>query len=84
MTPRYASHRFCLHHEPTAILQGMLFRRLGTSGLQVPIISLGGWLTYGRTVNGEPPPSGLQWLSDTIAGDLVKDIIKYAFEAGIN
>ncbi|KAF9518657.1 hypothetical protein BS47DRAFT_1325191 [Hydnum rufescens UP504] len=68
MTPRYASHCFCLHHEPTAILQGMLFRRLGTSGLQVPIISLGGWLTYGRTVNG----------------DLVKDIIKYAFEAGIN
>ncbi|KAF8325211.1 Aldo/keto reductase [Cantharellus anzutake] len=46
----------------------MIFRRLGNSGLQVSVIGLGGWLTFGGTVQGDP----------------VKEIIKIAFEAGIN
>ncbi|KIY53952.1 Aldo/keto reductase [Fistulina hepatica ATCC 64428] len=48
--------------------KGMPFRRLGPSGLRVPLFSLGGWLTYGGTVTGDP----------------VKEIIKTAFENGIN
>jgi voltage-dependent potassium channel beta subunit len=48
--------------------KGMPFRRLGPSGLRVPVFSLGGWLTLGGTVVGDP----------------VKDIIKVAFEHGIN
>lgn len=48
--------------------KNMLFRRLGPSGLRVPLFSLGGWLTLGGTVTG----------------DVVKDIIKTAFDAGIN
>ncbi|KAF8311644.1 putative potassium channel beta subunit protein [Clavulina sp. PMI_390] len=43
-------------------------KRLGPSGLQVPIISLGGWLTYGGKVKG----------------DIVKETLKVAFENGIN
>jgi voltage-dependent potassium channel beta subunit len=48
--------------------KNMLFRRLGPSGLRVPVFSLGGWLTLGGTVKGDP----------------VKDIIRTAFEHGIN
>ncbi|OCH84916.1 Aldo/keto reductase [Obba rivulosa] len=48
--------------------KNMPFRRLGSSGLRVPVFSLGGWLTLGATVFGDP----------------VKDIIKTAFENGIN
>jgi len=48
--------------------KGMPFRRLGPSGLRVPIFSLGGWLTLGGTVIGDP----------------VKEIVKTAFENGIN
>jgi len=48
--------------------KGMPFRRLGPSGLRVPVFSLGGWLTLGGTVVGDP----------------VKDIIKVAYEHGIN
>ncbi|PSR81996.1 hypothetical protein PHLCEN_2v6171 [Hermanssonia centrifuga] len=48
--------------------KGMPFRRLGNTGLRVPIFSLGGWLTLGRTVKG----------------DSATDIIKVAFENGIN
>ncbi|KAG2153619.1 NADP-dependent oxidoreductase domain-containing protein [Suillus bovinus] len=48
--------------------KNMLFRRLGPSGLRVPVFSLGGWLTLGGTVIGDP----------------VKDIIKTAFDNGIN
>jgi len=48
--------------------KGMPFRRLGPSGLRVPVFSLGGWLTIGGTVKGDP----------------VKDIIKVAFDNGIN
>lgn len=48
--------------------KNMPFRRLGSSGLRVPLFSLGGWLTLGGTVKGDP----------------VKDIIKTAFENGIN
>jgi len=48
--------------------KNMAFRRLGASGLRVPIFSLGGWLTLGGTVKGDP----------------VKDIIKTAFDHGVN
>jgi len=48
--------------------QDMAFRRLGSSGLRVPIFSLGGWLTLGGTARG----------------DTAKDIIKTAFDHGIN
>ncbi|KAI0724769.1 Aldo keto reductase [Fomitopsis betulina] len=48
--------------------KGMPFRRLGPSGLRVPVFSLGGWLTLGGTVKGDP----------------VKDIIKIAYDNGIN
>ncbi|KAG2022519.1 hypothetical protein CC2G_000260 [Coprinopsis cinerea AmutBmut pab1-1] len=48
--------------------KGMPFRRLGPSGLRVPLFSLGGWLTIGGTVVGDP----------------VKEIFKVAFENGIN
>ncbi|KAF8645693.1 hypothetical protein AX16_007642 [Volvariella volvacea WC 439] len=48
--------------------KNMPFRRLGPSGLRVPLFSLGGWLTLGGTVVGDP----------------VKDIIQTAFENGIN
>ncbi|KAK0475400.1 NADP-dependent oxidoreductase domain-containing protein [Armillaria novae-zelandiae] len=48
--------------------KNMPFRRLGSSGIRVPLFSLGGWLTLGGTVKGDP----------------VKDIIKTAFDNGIN
>ncbi|EIN05290.1 Aldo/keto reductase [Punctularia strigosozonata HHB-11173 SS5] len=48
--------------------KGMPFRRLGSSGLRVPLFSLGGWLTIGTTVLGDP----------------VKDLMKTAYEHGIN
>ncbi|KAL7415382.1 Aldo/keto reductase [Mrakia frigida] len=47
---------------------GMKFRRLGRSGLKVPVFGLGGWLTYGGSVSGDP----------------VKEILKTAFAGGIN
>ncbi|KAH9945083.1 Aldo/keto reductase [Epithele typhae] len=48
--------------------KGMPFRLLGNSGLRVPIFSLGGWVTIGGSVKG----------------DLVKDIMKTAWDNGIN
>jgi voltage-dependent potassium channel beta subunit len=48
--------------------KNMPFRKLGPSGLRVPVFSLGGWLTLGGSVVGDP----------------VKDIMKTAFENGIN
>ncbi|KAJ3554653.1 hypothetical protein NM688_g2997 [Phlebia brevispora] len=48
--------------------KGMPFRRLGSSGLRVPVFSLGGWLTLGGSVKGDP----------------VVDIIRTAWEHGIN
>ncbi|KAE9395005.1 voltage-gated potassium channel beta-2 subunit [Gymnopus androsaceus JB14] len=48
--------------------KGMPFRRLGPSGLRVPLFSLGGWLTLGGSVKGDP----------------VKEIMKTAFDNGIN
>ncbi|KAJ7606668.1 NADP-dependent oxidoreductase domain-containing protein [Roridomyces roridus] len=53
---------------PTYAAQNMPFRRLGPSGLRVPLFSLGGWLTLGAAVVGDP----------------AKEIIKTAFENGIN
>lgn len=46
----------------------MEYRRLGRSGLRVSCLSLGGWLTLGGTVKGDP----------------VRDIIKCAWENGVN
>ncbi|KAJ7258263.1 Aldo keto reductase [Mycena rebaudengoi] len=46
----------------------MPFRRLGQSGLRVPLLSLGGWLTLGESV----------------MGDAAKTLIQTAFENGIN
>ncbi|KAK7682491.1 hypothetical protein QCA50_014291 [Cerrena zonata] len=46
----------------------MPFRRLGSSGLRVPLFSLGGWLTFGGSVKG----------------DTAKEILRTAFENGIN
>lgn len=48
--------------------KNMPFRRLGPSGLRVPVFSLGGWITLGGS----------------IVGDHVKEIIKTAYENGIN
>ncbi|OBZ79692.1 putative voltage-gated potassium channel subunit beta [Grifola frondosa] len=48
--------------------KGMPFRRMGSSGLRIPLFSFGGWLTLGETVVGDP----------------VKELIKTAFEHGIN
>ncbi|KIO32216.1 hypothetical protein M407DRAFT_66957, partial [Tulasnella calospora MUT 4182] len=48
--------------------KNMQFRNLGNSGLRVPVLSLGAWLTFGHVVEGDP----------------VADIIKLAFENGIN
>ncbi|KAI0029288.1 Aldo/keto reductase [Vararia minispora EC-137] len=48
--------------------KNMPFRRLGSSGLRVPVLSLGGWLTFGGTVTSDP----------------AKEIIKTALENGIN
>ncbi|KAJ6531417.1 NADP-dependent oxidoreductase domain-containing protein [Mycena vulgaris] len=53
---------------PHYATKGMPFRRLGPTGLRVPLLSLGGWLTIGGSVVGDP----------------VKEIIKTAFENGIN
>ncbi|KAF7368655.1 putative voltage-gated potassium channel subunit beta [Mycena venus] len=52
---------------PAYALKGMQFRRLGSSGLRVPLFCLG-LLTIGGSVIGDP----------------VKEIIKTAFENGIN
>ncbi|KAF7306183.1 Aldo-ket-red domain-containing protein [Mycena indigotica] len=53
---------------PVFDAKAMPFRRLGPSGLRVPLFSLGGWLTLGGSVVGES----------------VKDIMQAAFEHGIN
>ena len=46
----------------------MIFRNLGPSGLKVPLLSLGGWLTYGGTQKG----------------NVVKDCMQAAWDHGIN
>ncbi|KZV71020.1 Aldo/keto reductase [Peniophora sp. CONT] len=48
--------------------KNMPFRLLGSSGLRVPVFALGGWLTFGGTVSGDP----------------VKEIVRTALENGIN
>ncbi|KAF7317409.1 Aldo-ket-red domain-containing protein [Mycena chlorophos] len=53
---------------PEFAAKSMPFRRLGPSGLRVPLFSVGGWLTLGGSVVGDP----------------VKDIMRTAFENGIN
>lgn len=46
----------------------MKFRNLGPTGLKVSVLSLGGWLTYGGTVKGNP----------------VRDCLQAAWDNGIN
>ncbi|KAI5477070.1 hypothetical protein MNV49_006869 [Pseudohyphozyma bogoriensis] len=48
--------------------KNMIFRNLGHTGLKVSLFSIGGWLTLGGTVKGDP----------------VKDILTAAWESGIN
>jgi len=48
--------------------KNMKFRNLGSTGLKVSVLSLGGWLTYGGTVKGSP----------------VKDCLEAAWNNGIN
>lgn len=64
MAPTAANPKDCPEYDP----KNMIFRRLGSSGLRVSLFSLGGWLTYGGTVNS----------------DETKEIVKLAFEHGIN
>jgi len=47
----------------------MQYRRLGESGLRLSALSLGGWATYGESVNDQ---------------DVIKKILTRAYEAGIN
>jgi voltage-dependent potassium channel beta subunit len=49
--------------------ENMEYRRMGSSGLQLSAISLGGWTTYGASVKEE---------------DTVRSILMHAYEAGIN
>jgi hypothetical protein len=48
--------------------KNMPFRQLGSSGLRVPVFSLGGWLTLGDRVKGDP----------------VREIMQVAYDNGIN
>lgn len=48
--------------------KNMPFRRLGSTGLRIPLFSIGSWLTIGAKVGTDP----------------AKDIVKAAFENGIN
>ncbi|PWN46947.1 putative potassium channel beta subunit protein [Violaceomyces palustris] len=64
MAPTAANPDDCPVYDP----KNMIFRRLGPSGLRVSLFSLGGWLTYGGTVNA----------------DETTQILKLAFENGIN
>lgn len=64
MAPTAANPKDCPEYDP----KNMIFRRLGPSGLRVSLFSLGGWLTYGGTVNSNE----------------TKEIMKLAFENGIN
>ncbi|MCU0512620.1 MAG: aldo/keto reductase family protein [Anaerolineae bacterium] len=47
----------------------MEYRRMGSTGTQISVISLGAWLTYG---------------SETVAFETAKECIRTAIEAGIN
>jgi len=46
----------------------MIYRNLGRTGLKVSVFSYGGWLTVGGTQKG----------------DIVKDLMKTAYDAGVN
>jgi len=48
--------------------KNMLWRTMGRTGLRVPVFSYGGWLTVGGTQKG----------------DIVKDLMKTAYDNGIN
>ncbi|EPQ29254.1 uncharacterized protein PFL1_03009 [Pseudozyma flocculosa PF-1] len=64
MAPTAANPKDCPVYDP----KNMVFRRLGSSGLRVSLFSLGGWLTYGGTVNENE----------------TQEIMKLAFENGIS
>lgn len=68
--------------------KSMPFRRLGASGLRVPVFSLGGCkctgiLCHFACIERERRGSGLTF-GQTVKGDPVKEIMKLAFENGIN
>jgi aryl-alcohol dehydrogenase-like predicted oxidoreductase len=48
--------------------KNMPFRQLGSTGLRVPVFSLGGWLTLGDRVKGDP----------------VREIMEAAYNNGCN
>jgi voltage-dependent potassium channel beta subunit len=50
------------------IFKNMEYRRLGKSGLQVSVLSLGSWLTFGKQ----------------IGDDVAEDLMKIAYEQGVN
>jgi predicted aldo/keto reductase-like oxidoreductase len=65
--------------------KGMPFRRLGSTGLRVPVFSLGGCVSKLCLVvdRADKRTEGLT-LGGTVKGDAVKDIIKTAFDHGCN
>ncbi|KAJ3478769.1 hypothetical protein NLI96_g9534 [Meripilus lineatus] len=73
---------------PTFQPKNMPFRRLGSSGLRVPLFSLGGWLTLGGSVRGDPVKVWSEFLesvqSKVNTCNLIQHIIQTAFENGIN
>ncbi len=52
----------------TTTLPAMEYRRLGSSGVQVSVLSLGSWLTFGSQ----------------ISDDVAEDLMRTSYEAGIN
>ncbi|KAF7326193.1 Aldo-ket-red domain-containing protein [Mycena kentingensis (nom. inval.)] len=71
---------------PSFDMKNMPFRRLGPSGLRVPLFSIGGWLTLGGSVVGDPVK--VSCASVVIDGAeltwTMQEIMRTAFENGIN
>ncbi|KAF8826431.1 hypothetical protein HHX47_DHR5000137 [Lentinula edodes] len=59
---------------PTFDPKNMPFRRLGPSGLRVPVFSLGGWLTFGKSVVGDPCKVYSQGKSEEEMGRVIKEL----------
>lgn len=52
----------------SSLLPAMEYRRLGSSGLQVSLLSLGSWLTFGSQISDE----------------VAEELMRVAYEAGVN